>query len=237
MASQRLFLATSLLVLAPFVQSVSAKHQIGHHREINTVNASIEVVHDFAEIPLKFIPPHLLREAKGVAIFPHVVKAGLLIDKRFGKGLVMVREPNGSWSAPVFVAMEGTGIGLQAGVESTDLVLIFKNPKSLERILQGKGKLTLGTDVSIAAGPIGREAETATDGHLKADVLSYSRSRGLFAGVSMEGARVNVDPAANANFYGRPGCQPEDVLLHRFEVIPAAESLKREMTRVSMSPE
>ena len=146
------------------------------HRELSTVASAVEVVQALSAIPLKCIPPSLMGDAKGVAIFPHVVKAGLVIDKRFGRGVLSVRQPDGSWSDPVFVTVDGGGIGLQAGVESTDLVLVFKSGRSLDRILKGKGKLTLGGDLSVAAGPIGREAEAATDGRFMADVFTYSRA-------------------------------------------------------------
>jgi lipid-binding SYLF domain-containing protein len=224
----------SMLAVALAGSSLRAGQLFGPRKQINTAEASVEVIRELSDIPLKSIPPALLHEAKGVAIFPHMVKAGLLVDHRHGKGVVLVRMPDGSWSDPIFVTMEGTGIGLQAGVEATDLVLVFKNPASLDRILKGKGKLTLGSDISVAAGPIGREAERASDGHFKADVLSYSRSRGLFAGVSLEGSRVNVDAVTNEEFYGRRGCTIDDVLGHRCPSVPAAEALKYEMFRVSM---
>ena len=188
------------------------------------MEASVEVVQSFSAMPLKCIPPAILHNAQGVAIFPHIVKAGLVVDRRFGKGVVMLRQPDGAWSDPVFVTLEETGVGLQAGIESTDLVLVFKNPKSLGHIIQGKGKLTLGTDASIAAGPVGRELEQGTDGWLKADVFSYSRSRGLFVGLSLDEVGVNIDIGANEVFYGMRGLRPEDVLNHRCPQVPAAEA-------------
>ncbi len=233
MAKTSISLVTGALLLA-LAGPLGAGQLFGRPHELGTVEASIEVVQSFSSMPLKSIPAALLHDAHGVAIFPHIVKAGLVVDRRFGKGVVLLRQPDGTWSDPVFVTLEGTGVGLQAGVESTDLILVFKNPLSLDRILKGKGKLTLGTDASIAAGPIGREFEQATDGRFKADVFSYSRSRGLFVGLSLDGARVNVDTLANEGFYGMRGCRPEDVLAHRCPQIPAAETLKVEMIRVSM---
>jgi lipid-binding SYLF domain-containing protein len=150
---------------------------------------------------MRCIPYSLMREAGGVAIFPGVVKAGFLIDGRFGRGVVLARQPNGSWSNPVFITLHGGGVGVQAGIESTDVVLVFRTAQSLDRFLKGKGKLTLGADIGIAAGPLGREAAAATDARLKAEIFSYSRSRGLFAGASLEGSALLVDHRANESFY------------------------------------
>jgi lipid-binding SYLF domain-containing protein len=201
--------------------------------EATTLEKSIEVLRANAAIPLKSISPAVLRQAKGVAIIPHVVKAGLVVDHEFGRGVMVLRNPDGSWSDPIFVTIEGSGVGAEVGVESTDLVLVFKNPASLERVIKGKGKLTLGTDASVAAGPLGRDAEVATDKLLKADVYSYSRSRGLFAGVALEGARLRVDGHANEAFYKMRGFQPQDVMTRRFAVVPAVETLKAELNRLS----
>ena len=109
----------------------------------------------------------------------------------------------------------GPGFGFQAGVQSTDVVLVFKTSKGLDRILSGRDKLTLGADVAVAAGPVGRQAGAGTDGQLGAEIYSYSRSRGLFAGVSLEGAGLRVDTHANEAFYGLRRCGPGDVLARR----------------------
>jgi lipid-binding SYLF domain-containing protein len=228
--------AKSFLFLALAGTSVSAGQFFVFHREVPTVEASIEVLQSQSAMPLKCIPPALLCDAKGVAIFPHLVKAGLVVDKRFGHGVVLLRQPDGAWSDPILVEMEGGGVGLQVGIESSDLVLVFKKASSLDAILSGKGKLTLGTDVAVAAGPVGREAEAATDGRLKADVFTYSRSRGLFAGVAVEGARICVDFHANEAFYGVRPCGPEDILNRRIPRLPPAEALRTELGRISMPP-
>jgi lipid-binding SYLF domain-containing protein len=203
-------------------------------RELKTVTAAIEVVHQFSDIPLHCIPPHLLHQATGVVVLPNVVKAGLVLDGRFGHGVALVRQPDGTWSNPVFVTLKGMGVGGQAGVGSSDLVLIFKTPNSLNRILYGKRKLTLGGDAAIAAGPVGREAELATDALLKAEILSYSRSRGLFVGVSLEGSSLAVDREANEIFYGVPGGYPAHGMTHAG--VEAVEALRGELLRVSTPP-
>ena len=120
-------------------------------------------------------------------IVPRVIKAGLVVGGRFGRGVVLVRNGKGCWSNPAFVTLTGGSVGWQIGVQSTDLVLVFKNRKTADRLLHGKDKLTLGADAAVAAGPLGRQAEAGTDARLHAEIYSYSRSRGLFAGISLKG--------------------------------------------------
>jgi lipid-binding SYLF domain-containing protein len=201
-------------------------------REVRTLEAAADAVRALGEVPFRGIPRSLLHDAAGVAVIPHVVKAGLFVDARFGRGVVLARRPDGTWSNPIFITLAGSGLGFQAGVESTDVVLVFRTPASLGRILRGKGKLTLGADASVAAGPLGREAEAATDARLRAEIYSYSRSRGLFAGVSLEGAGLLIDHRANADFYRLRGCRPEDVLALRHEVAEA-QALKWQLARLS----
>jgi lipid-binding SYLF domain-containing protein len=203
-------------------------------RENKTVWQATEAVRELASIPLKGIPRGLLNDAAGVAVLPHVVRAGFVLDREFGRGVVLVRHPDGRWSDPVFVTLSGRGIGGQAGVAATDLVLVFKTRRSLERAL--RGKLVLGTDAAVAAGLIGRESEVASVRPLKADVLTYSRSRGLFVGFSLEGTRLQVDPRANEAFYNIHGCRPEDVLARRGAAIAAAEGLKAQLARLGATP-
>jgi lipid-binding SYLF domain-containing protein len=165
-----------------------------------TLENAVGVLDDLSAIPLKGIPPKLLADAQGVAIFPRVLKAGFVVGGRGGCGVVLTRDRDGNWSDPVFVHFGGASVGFQAGVESTDVVLVFRSRKSLDRVLAGKDKLTLGADASIAAGPIGRHVMAATDAKLEAEILSYSRSRGLFAGVSFDGGVIFPDPESNAEF-------------------------------------
>jgi lipid-binding SYLF domain-containing protein len=174
------------------------------NREHETLEASCEVLDALVMIPARGIPPALLKDAKGVAIFPGVLKAGLVIGGRFGRGVLSSRDVNGCWSRPIFVTITGGGVGWQVGVQSTDLVLIFKTKTSLDRILKCKGKITLGADIGVAAGPVGRQAEAATDAQLGAEILSYSRSRGLFVGLSVEGAALMLDASATDAYYRTP---------------------------------
>jgi lipid-binding SYLF domain-containing protein len=181
----------------------------------DTLRGATEVLDALKDLPAKGIPPALLRDAEGVAVFPGVIKAGLGIGGRFGRGVVIAKDKAGNWASPVFVTIAGGGIGPQAGVTSTDLVLVFKTKKGVERLLQGKDKLTLGAEAGVAAGPIGRQAEASTDAQLRAEIFSYSRSRGLFAGASFEGAAIVNDVEANRVFSRDP----------RREELKAAEGL------------
>jgi lipid-binding SYLF domain-containing protein len=176
-----------------------------------TIRAAGEVLAQFLDLHIKEIPASLLAEAHGVAIIPDVIKLGFVLGGQRGKGIVIIREKDGSWRAPLFVTITGGSVGWQVGAQSTDFVLVFKTQKSVEGLL--RGKFTLGADVAIAAGPVGRRAGAATDTELKAEIYSYSRSRGLFAGVSLEGSALQVDHEANAAFYGaaQPSGQPPAV--------------------------
>jgi lipid-binding SYLF domain-containing protein len=161
-----------------------------------------EVLDDLGTLYLKRLPPALLADAKAVAVIPHTVKVGFVVGGRLGHGVVLVRGDDGKWGDPVFVRLTGVSAGFQAGVESADVVLVFRTKKNVDRLLSGKEKLTLGADAAVAAGPVGREAAAGTDGQLEAEVYSYSRARGLFAGVSLEGAVIAYDRMANREFVG-----------------------------------
>jgi lipid-binding SYLF domain-containing protein len=188
-----------------------------------TLKLSVEVLDELAAIPLKGIPPALLADAQGVAIIPHVIKAGFIFGGRGGHGVFLVRDKSGIWSEPTFVNLGGASVGFQAGVESTDVVLVFRTRKSVDRLMDGKHKITLGADVSIAAGPIGRQAAAATDPRLEAEIVSYSRSRGLFAGVALDGAAIYADVGINAAY--RRDVRPETAKL--------AETLKFRLSEMS----
>jgi lipid-binding SYLF domain-containing protein len=172
-----------------------------------TLYEATTVLADLSNIPAKGIPAKLLADAQGVAIIPRVVKAGFVVAGSGGRGVVLVRDKDGGWGDPTFVRFGGGSVGFQAGVESTDVVLVFRDRKSLDRVLDGKGKLTLGADAGVAAGPVGRQAMAGTDIKLAAEVLSYSRSRGLFAGVALDGSVIHADAEANTMF--RADARPE----------------------------
>ncbi len=167
-----------------------------------TIRQSELVLADLIAIPAKQIPQHLLAEAQGVAIIPGVTKIGFIAGVRRGHGVVMVRDAEGEWSLPQFITLTGGSVGWQAGIQGTDVVLVFKTRKGVEGLL--KGKFTIGADASVSAGPVGRNAEAATDAQLKAEILSYSRSRGLFAGVAIDGSALEIDQHAHLGYYGSP---------------------------------
>jgi lipid-binding SYLF domain-containing protein len=185
-------LGLTLLLAAPASASPPAPAR--------TLQAATDVLNDLATVPENCIPASLLADAQGIAILPHTVKAGFVIGGRAGHGVILTRDRNGAWSGATFVNLGGASVGFQAGVESADVVLVFRTRHSLDRILSGKSKLTLGADAAIAAGPLGRQAEAGTDARLQAEIWSYSRSRGLFAGVALDGAAILYDRRANAEY-------------------------------------
>ncbi len=162
---------------------------------------AVRVLTDIQAIPESAIPDKLLDEARAVVVVPDTIKAGLIIGGRRGHGLMSIKTADGTWSNPSFVSLTGGSIGLQAGVQSSDVVLVFRSDRGLESIVNGK--FTLGADAGVAAGPIGRSASASTDGELKAEIWSWSRARGLFAGVALDGAVLAIDDRANEAVYGR----------------------------------
>jgi len=178
--------------------------------ETKKVKESAQVLTEIMKIPEKGIPPALLRDAKAIAIIPGVIKGAFVVGGRHGTGVLSVKNEDMSWSDPLFVSITGGSVGWQVGGSSTDLILVFKNLTDVESLL--KGKFTLGADAAVAAGPVGRKAEAATDVMLKSGILSYSRSRGLFAGVSLEGAALLVDHEGTAAYYGKDAIASADVL-------------------------
>ena len=182
--------------------------------EVQTVVASRQTLDQFFGLQIESIPPSMLQAASGVAIFPNMIKGGFILGVNYGRGVLHVRNADRSWTAPVMVTMGGGSIGFQAGVQAADIVLVFKTPQSLTNILNGQ-KVTLGADASIAVGPVGRQANAATDARLGAEIYSYARSRGLFLGVSLGGADLSVDHNADGVLYGRYGVSPADIFNNR----------------------
>jgi lipid-binding SYLF domain-containing protein len=180
--------------------AVSASAFAGTDEDARAKNA-VRVVTDIQAIPESAIPDKLLDEAHAVVVVPDSIKAGLIIGARRGHGLLSVKRADGTWSNPSFVTLTGGSIGFQAGVQSADIVLVFRSERGLDSIVNGK--FTLGADAGVAAGPVGRNASASTDGQMKAEIWSWSRARGLFAGVALDGAVLSIDDAANEAVYGR----------------------------------
>jgi lipid-binding SYLF domain-containing protein len=177
--------------------------------EDEKVESAIDVIDKITAIPEEGIPPALLRNAHGLAVIPGVIKAGFVVGGSYGKGILTVRDAQGRWTPPVFVKLAAGSLGWQIGAQSIDVVLVFKTAKSVDGIVEGT--FTLGADAAVAAGPVGRRGEAATDAELKAEILSYSRSRGLFAGISLEGSSISIDNDANGAFYGK-ALRPAEVM-------------------------
>lgn len=169
-------------------------------KEQKKIESATTVLTDFSKMK-ESIPSELLAVTNGIIIVPKMINAGLVVGAKRGKGIAMIRKADGSWSNPSFITITGGSVGAQIGVQSVDLVLIFRNSKSLTEI--NKSSFTLGGDISVAAGPVGRSSTANTDYKLEAEVYSYSRSKGLFAGISLNGASLDIDAIANKNFYGK----------------------------------
>ena len=170
--------------------------------EISRLESATAVLDEVMAITENGIPSDLIKSAYGIAVFPGVLKAAFLIGARFGQGIMVAKAENGTWSEPSFLNLVGGSFGFQVGAEMTDLVLVFKTKQSVDAL--GRGDLTLGGTVSVAAGPVGRSAQASTDIQLRAEIYSYSKTRGLFAGAALDGAILQVDTGINTALYGVP---------------------------------
>jgi lipid-binding SYLF domain-containing protein len=186
----------SLLTLSFFFICLQIKSQ---GKEVEKIQAANKVLVEFSKLKEK-IPQKLFNVTEGIIIVPKLLNAGFVIAGKRGKGIAMVKNSAGEWSDPVFVTITGGSIGLQVGVQSIDLVLIFKSRETLQKI--GTGSFTLGGDASVTAGPVGRNSSASTDYKFEAEVYSYSKSKGLFAGISISGSALDIDEKANNSFYG-----------------------------------
>ena len=209
----------TVLVAALATAFVAGPAVAGPTEDARAQNA-VRVLNEIQAIPESGIPDKLLDEARAIVVIPDTIKAGLIIGGRRGHGLMSVKTPEGTWSSPSFVKITGGSIGFQAGVQSSDVVLVFRNERSLESIVNGK--FTLGADAGVAAGPVGRNAAAATDGQLKAEIWSWLRARGLFAGVALDGAVLQIDDAADLNAYGG-GATPRMIFEGRTNERPSTD--------------
>ncbi len=198
-------------------------------REVEVVDSSSQVLGEVMAIPAKSIPAGLLQKAEGVVIIPDMIKGGFIVGVRRGRGVVVTRDESGKWKPPMFVTITGASVGWQAGIQGTDLVLVFRTKNSLQNLM--RGKFTIGANASAAAGPVGRDAQAATDAALKAEILSYSRSRGLFAGIALDGAVLSVDQAATNSYYYPPGN-----FSHPGPVPVSAARLQEQLAKYTASP-
>jgi lipid-binding SYLF domain-containing protein len=187
--------------------------------ETQRAGNAVRVLREILQAPDKRLPSDMIANAYAVAVIPDVIKAGFVIGGRHGLGLISVKNDNGAWSNPSFISMSGGSIGFQAGVSSTDVILVFRTQRGVDSIVHGK--FTLGADASAAAGPVGRSAQASTDAQLKAEIYSYSRARGLFAGASLDGSVISIDNDANAAVYGA-GVTPRRIFAGGVSNVPNA---------------
>jgi len=214
----RFFVLFAMLTISPLL---NVEDSFGSDKnrcsdEINTESQSdrareaAKVLGEIMRVPENGIPKELMDRADAIAVIPHVMKAALGFGGRWGKGLVSHRMDDGSWSTPSFIDISGGSFGPQIGINATDLVLVFTDHDGFKGLL--RGKLKLSGEAEAAAGPLGRNASAGTDILLRSGVLAYSRSKGLFAGVSLDGSVVTIDDSGNRKVYG-DDLDGEDILL------------------------
>ncbi len=216
-------LAVLLLLAPPVVAQV---------KETRRLEACRAVLQEVMNVP-EGLPRELLHKAECVAVVPSVKKAALGIGGRFGRGAVSCRtgEGQGAWGPPLLITIGGGSFGFQVGGQAADYVFLIMNPQGIDHLL--KSQFTLGGDVSVAAGPKGRSAEAATDAQMRAEILTWSRARGLFAGVSLEGSVVKQDRNANRALYGEDVAARELLLTPRQVIPPAGRKLVRLLEELS----
>jgi lipid-binding SYLF domain-containing protein len=189
-----LFLAISLSTMALVADDDNDS------KAVDRIKAAGEVLDQIEGAPDQGIPEEVLGSAECVAVVPSMLKAGFIVGARYGKGVASCRTAKG-WSAPAFISIEGGSFGLQIGGQAVDLVMLIMNQDGMKNLLASKFKL--GADASVAAGPVGRHAAADTDWKMRAQVLSYSRARGVFAGLELSGAAIKQDKDTTREFYGR----------------------------------
>jgi len=207
---------TAIATLACVLGSIAVPAHAGQ-RELKRAHDTLRVLTQIMMAPDSRIPASLMRNAYAIAVIPDVLKVGLVFGGRRGEGLISVKTPDDTWSNPSFITLTGGSVGFQIGVQSTDVILVFRTQRGVDSIVHGK--FTLGADASVAAGPVGRDAHAATDAQLKAEIYSYSRSRGLFAGVSLSGAVLGIDHDANHAVYGQ-GATPRRIFAGKVGSVP-----------------
>jgi lipid-binding SYLF domain-containing protein len=216
-------LSTIILAVLPLITDVASAS--GQNKDDDRLRNSGTVLKEILDVPDN-IPQNLLDKADCVVVFPSVLKAAFIVGGSYGRGAMSCRKGEdfrGAWGAPTMMALEGGSFGFQIGGEATDFVLLVMNERGARGILASKVKL--GGDASVAAGPVGRDASADTDATLRSEILSYSRARGLFAGVSLEGSTIRPDNGDNRRVYGRKVPAREIVLSGTVAVPPAAEQL------------
>jgi lipid-binding SYLF domain-containing protein len=227
MRKQALLYLTMTLVF-----SFSARASSSRADDIHRIEDSAQIFQEIMGTPDRAIPQYLLDSAQCIAIIPSEMKFAFFVGGNYGKGLVTCRGPK-SWSAPVFLSLSGGSLGFQIGGSSTDLILVFRGRRGLDKLFHDKFRI--GADVSAAAGPVGRSAQAGTDIELHAEILTYSRSRGVFAGISLSGAVVKPDNTGNQALYGA-GIDKADVLDGKVVIPSDAMVLVQAVSKATHTP-
>jgi lipid-binding SYLF domain-containing protein len=187
--------------------------------EAQRISESTTVFNEIMGAPDKAIPNTVLSKAEGMAIFPGTIKGGFVIGAQHGRGIISARVENSrAWSAPAFMTLTGGSIGAQIGAQAVDVVLVIMSRRGLTNLVSNEFKI--GADAGVAAGPVGREATASTDVSMRAEILSYSRARGLFAGISLNGSSIRGDDDANQRFYGKPA-KTADIIFQVMSPVPS----------------
>jgi lipid-binding SYLF domain-containing protein len=198
---------TLLAAVAVLTTATAAQAQAREQARLLTATQILDELRDSRD---QAIPDRLLERAYGIAVIPDMTKIAWFFGGRRGHGVLIVRDKSGRFTDPVFITMTGGSFGFQWGLQLTDVVLVFTTPKGIEGI--NGGKVTLGGDASVAAGPVGRNASAGTDASFKAEVYSYSRSRGAFVGLALDGSVISIDDRADGDYYAKPGVASADIL-------------------------
>src|SRR5450631_4592453 len=204
------------------ILAASAVVNIAHAgaREEGRLLTATEVLEEVQAMPDQQIPDALLSRAYGIAVIPDVTKVAFVFGGRHGNGVLVVRDKlNSPWSNPVFVSLTGGSWGLQIGAQSSDIILVLTTKTGIEGI--AGGKLTLGADASVAAGPVGRQGSAATDMSFNAEIYSYARTRGLFGGIALDGSVISIDRSANGALYGKSGVTATEIFSGQAPTAPA----------------
>ena len=189
------------VVFSILLVCVTSAVPIAQTDEARRISDAVTVLREIMDADDQSVPASIMQKAQGIAVFPSMLKGGFVVGGQHGRGVLSARDPKtGAWSSPAFLTITGGSLGFQIGGQAVDLILVIQNRRGLEQLVSNQFKI--GADASVAAGPVGRDAGASTDIQMRAQILSYSRTRGLFAGVSLNGTTIQQDRDANDRFYG-----------------------------------
>src|SRR5215831_11260205 len=225
------YLAAGLLLVAP--ATFAAPPAADKEKDVDRIENAGTVIDEILNIP-DDIPQDLIDKARCVVVLPSVLKAAFVVGGSYGRGVMVCRtggDFKGPWGAPAMYALEGGSIGFQIGGQATDFVILVMNDRGASSLL--KSKVKLGADAAVAAGPKGRDAQADTDAYMRAEMLSYSRSRGVFAGISLEGSTLRPDEDANRNVYGKDANAAAILTESKYQAPPEANKLISRLQKAS----